>query len=192
MAGFLLLGSVIAALAAALYVHGQRFRDICDSASADLECRLLCHPEERHARRVLLTISRVPLTLKTCVDMAAGVGAGKMEASVASCIKEAGTADRDALVTYSNLSERLNKPSAELIAAWNRRCQYSNGLPPSTPDLGAISQGSAKGNGRDITNKTQPKNPSTLPTAPQPTSGTQTYTSPGEAENAERKQDESR
>lgn len=190
VAGIILLGAVVAALIAALYVHGHRFRDICDSDTADTECRLLCHPEERHARRVLLTIGRVPLTLKTCVDMAAGVGSGTIEASVASCIKEVGSADRDALSTYTKISERLSKPSADLIAAWERRCQPNSRLSHTLPDLSLPSHVLGKEDSRDANKRTSQGAPGPLApsTRSRPPSEVQTYTTPGEAE---RRQNES-
>ena len=163
--GLVLLLAAGAALAVVLYVRGRRFHDVCSSAPADTECRLLCHPEEVYARRVLLTMGRVPVSLETCVNLAARVGSGKTEGTegtVASCVKEAGSIDPAALNAYKQVSEKLDRPSSRLVTAWEQRC-----LPSAHPSVG---RGSPSGLSSNKTKK-QNGGQAARSTIKQPTSG---------------------
>ena len=97
-------------------------KDWCQVTEKEIYCVPACHPSEVHARRLLATMDKIPVSLRECANLAAGAVNNDVKAGVEACISKASNTDPSIARIISEMASRLNPPTDAQIRNWEKGC----------------------------------------------------------------------
>lgn len=107
-------------------------RDLCETQDRNIYCSPACHPEDVYARRKLLSMDKIPKSLKKCADLAAKAITETARAGVEACISEVSSTDPEVARMIADVAKDIPPPSTNQVRSWEQSCgqEKPEPLPP--------------------------------------------------------------